>query len=260
MKLFINIDDSNRLAHKTRNDLIRKSNNIGIDIVDEVKDADILCSIGGDGTFLKTSHLSEDKPIIGINCGTLGYLTDVKPSEIDNVLNDLLDENYYIEERMMLTGQIVKADGRIINIPDALNDITVSKNTFGIIRFDCFIDSKLINSYTADGIIISTPTGSTAYNLSCGGPIVDPTASLVILTPIAPHSILNRSIVLSSDSVIEIQVTQIRNNSLSYVLYDGQAMEITTGDTIRIKKSKRITRIIKLSWQSFVENIHQNIR
>ena len=260
MKLFINIDESNRLAHKTREELIRKSESIGIEIVDDVNQADILCSIGGDGTFLKTSHLSQAKPIIGINCGTIGYLTDVKPTEIDMVLNDLLDETYYIEERMMLEGEIIKNDGSILEIPSALNDITISKNTFGIIRFDCFIDSKLINSYTSDGIIISTPTGSTAYNLSCGGPIVDPTASLIILTPIASHSILNRSIVLSSDSTIEIKITQIRNNSVSYVLYDGQALEVTVGDTIRIKKSQRNTKIIKLTWQSFIENIHQKIR
>ena len=260
MKLFINIDELNRLAHKTREELIRKSESIGIEIVDDVNQADILCSIGGDGTFLKTSHLSQAKPIIGINCGTIGYLTDVKPTEIDKVLNDLLDETYYIEERMMLKGEIIKNDGSILEIPDALNDITISKNTFGIIRFDCFIDSKLINSYTSDGIIISTPTGSTAYNLSCGGPIVDPTASLIILTPIASHSILNRSIVLSSDSTIEIKITQIRNNSVSYVLYDGQALEVTVGDTIRIKKSQRNTKIIKLTWQSFIENIHQKIR
>lgn len=259
MRFFINIDENNKLAQDTRQKLVRSCQKHQIQVVDEVTDADILCSIGGDGTFLQTSHLSDGKPTIGINCGTLGYLTDVNPNDIDKALTDILNNNYFIEERMMLTGQIIKKDGRIIKVPDALNDITISKNTLGILRFDCIIDEKLINSYTADGIIVSTPTGSTAYNLSCGGPIVDPTASLITLTPIAPHTIINRSIILSDDSIVEIKIKQIRNNSKSFVLYDGRPLEINEDDIIKIYKSSMKTSILKLSWQSFVENIRHNI-
>ena len=259
MHIFINIDKNKELAVKTRYELKQACDNLGIIITDNPSSADIICSVGGDGTFLQSSRLSGGCPIIGINCGTLGYLTDVNPEDIEKAMQDLLDKKYYIEERMMLEGEIIKADGKIINIPPALNDIAVSKNTFGVVRFDTIIDGKLINSYTADGIILCTPTGSTAYNLSCGGPIVDPTAHIITLTPIAPHTVLNRSIILKDDSQIEIKITELRDQTASFVLYDGRPIEVKTGDTIRIFKSKQITKIIKLEWQSFIENIRKKI-
>ena len=174
-------------------------------------------------------------------------------------MKDLLNNKFYIEERMMLEGEIIKENGEIIKIAPSLNDIAISKNTFGVVRFDTIIDGKLINSFTADGIIVCTPTGSTAYNLSCGGPIVDPTANIITITPIAPHTVLNRSVVLSDSSIVEIKITELRNHRLSYVLYDGRPIEVKTGDIIRIYKSEQITKIIKLNWQSFIENIRKKI-
>lgn len=259
MQIYINIDKSKEIAIKTKNELIDSCAKLSIDITDYPQEADIIFSIGGDGTFLASAHLSEGCSIIGINCGTLGYLTEVNPEDIHQVLTDILENKYYIEERMMLEGEIIKENGDKISIPPALNDISISKKSLGIIRFDTVIDGKLINSYTADGIILCTPTGSTAYNLSCGGPIVDPTAHIITLTPIAPHTILKRSIVLSDKSSIEIIITEIRNNSSSYVLYDGKPIEVTTGDVIRIHKSEKVSRIIKLNWQSFVETVRKTI-
>lgn len=259
MKIFVNIDENKKIAIDTKKKLISTCKHLGIIIVENATEADVICSIGGDGTFLESSRLSCGCPTIGINCGTLGYLTDVNPEDIDKAMEDLLNNRYYIEERMMLEGELLKENGDIIEIPSALNDISISKNTFGVVRFDCIIDDKLINSYTADGIILCTPTGSTAYNLSCGGPIVDPTANIITLTPIAPHTVLNRSIILSDKSKIEIKITELRNNTTSYVLYDGRPLEITTGDTVRIRKSEQVTKIIKLNWQSFIENIRRKI-
>ena len=259
MKIFINIDDNKELAVKTRKDFINACEDLDIDITDTPEEADIICSIGGDGTFLESSRLSNGSPTVGINCGTLGYLTDINPNDIGKTLEYLIKNKYYIEERMMLEGEIVKSNGKVIDIPPALNDICISKNTFGVVRFDTIIDGKLINSYTADGIILCTPTGSTAYNLSCGGPIVDPTAHIITLTPIAPHTVLDRSIILSDNSVIEIKITELRDNTSSYVLYDGRPIEVTTGDTVRIFKSNQITKIIKFNWQSFIENIRNKI-
>lgn len=258
MQIFINIDENKQLAIETKDELIRTCEKLGISITDYAQEADVICSIGGDGTFLESSRLSGGCPIIGINCGTLGYLTDVNPEDIQKAMQDLLDNKYYIEERMMLEGKIITEDETII-IPPALNDIAISKNTFGVVRFDTIIDGKLINSYTADGIILCTPTGSTAYNLSCGGPIVEPTAHIITLTPIAPHTVLDRSIILKDDSVIEIKITELRNQTTSFVLYDGIPIEVKTGDTIRIVKSDQITKIVKLEWQSFVENIRKKI-
>lgn len=259
MKIFINVDKNKKLAISTKETLLETCNKLKIEVCQNPSEADIICSIGGDGTFLESSRLSKGCPTIGINCGTLGYLTDINPDDIPKAMQDLLNNKFYIEERMMLEGELIKENGEIIKIPPALNDIAISKNPFGVVRFDTIVDGKLINSYTADGIIVCTPTGSTAYNLSCGGPIVDPTAHIITITPIAPHTVLNRSVIFSDNSLVEIKITELRNHTVSYVLYDGRPIEVKTGDIIRIYKSKQITKIIKLNWQSFIENIRKKI-
>ena len=258
MNIFINADGYKEIALKTEYELIGYSDELDIDVVDDIDKADIIFSIGGDGTFLKTARLS-DLPIFGINTGTLGYLTEINPCDLKSALKDILDGNYYIEERMMLEGEVIKSDGEIIKIPESLNEIAISKNISGVVRFDAIVNEKLINSYTADGILVCTPTGSTAYNLSCGGPIVDPTAEIITLTPIAPHTIINRSIILSDDSTVEIKITELRENTSSYVLYDGIAIEVFSGDAIKIKKSDKVTKIIKLEDRSFIDTIRENI-
>lgn len=255
MKIFINIDKHNKKAIQTRKKLISICKKHDIKICDNPEEAKLICSIGGDGTFLKSSKLST-AAMIGINCGTLGYLTDINPEDIEKAINDLINKKFFIEERIMLKAEILKENGEIIEIEDALNEIAISKNTFGVVRFDTIVNGRLINSYTADGILICTPTGSTAYNLSCGGPIVDPTACILTVTPIAAHTLLNRSIVFSDNSIIEIKITELRNNTQAYVLSDGNPYEIRTNDIIRIKKSDKITKIVKLNWQSFVDTIH----
>ena len=259
MKIHINFDDKNQVAISTKEKLIDECLKLDIDITEDIGSSDIVFSIGGDGTFLKTSRIADGKPIIGINTGTLGYLTEINPKNIKESLKDLVNGDYYVENRMMLEGEILKTDGEIIEIPEALNEIAISKNTFGVVRFDAIINGKLINSYTADGILVCTPTGSTAYNLSCGGPIVDPTAHIITLTPIAPHTVINRSIILADDSVVEIKITELRENTTSYALYDGKPIEVFSGDIIRIRKSKKITEIIKLEKRSFIDNIRENI-
>lgn len=259
MKIFINIDKHNKKAIQTRKKLISICKKHDIKICDNPEEAKLICSIGGDGTFLKSSKLST-AAMIGINCGTLGYLTDINPEDIEKAINDLINKKFFIEERIMLKAEILKENGEIIEIEDALNEIAISKNTFGVVRFDTIVNGRLINSYTADGILICTPTGSTAYNLSCGGPIVDPTACILTVTPIAAHTLLNRSIVFSDNSIIEIKITELRNNTQAYVLSDGNPYEIRTNDIIRIKKSDKITKIVKLNWQSFVDTIHNKIK
>lgn len=258
MRIFINTSDSD-IAIETLSELTDISAKLGFETVDDITIADMIISIGGDGTFLKSSRKSQGKPIIGINTGTLGYLTEINPENIENALQNILDGNYRIEKRMMLEGEIIKQSGEVSEIPPALNEIGISKNAFGIVRFDVTVNGKLINSYTADGMLVCTPTGSTAYNLSCGGPIIDPTAQIITLTPIAPHSIINRSIVLSEDSSVEIKITELRENTSAYVLYDGCPIEIFNGDKIRIKKSEKITKIIKLQDRSFIDTIRENI-
>lgn len=260
MKIFINTDTYKEKSIETTEKLKKISSELEIEIVKDSEDADIIFSVGGDGTFLETSKLVNGSPIIGINCGTLGFLTEIKPDDLKEALEAILNEKYYIEKRMMLEGEILKENGDIIKIPNALNEIAISKNTFGVVRFDAFVDGKLINSYTADGIIISTPTGSTAYNLSCGGPIVDPTSKNITLTPIAAHTILNRSIILSYKSEVNIKIKELRNETKSYVLSDGKPIEIKTGYIVKIRKSDQITKVMKLNWRSFVDTIRENIK
>lgn len=259
MKIFINIDINNQKSIKTREMLIGLASKFNMEIVDDIETCDIIFSIGGDGTFLKTARLSSQKPIIGINTGTLGYLTEINPENIEKSLVDINNGDYHIEERMMLEGEVVRSNGDVVEIPESLNEIAISKNTFGVVRFDAIVNEKLINSYTADGILVCTPTGSTAYNLSCGGPIVDPTAEIITLTPIAPHTVINRSLILSDDSVVEIRITELRENTSSYVLYDGKPIEVFSKDTIKIRKSNKITKIIKLDERSFIDTIRENI-
>ena len=258
MKIFINADSYKEIALKTKDDLIGCCNNLDIEIVDEAENADVIFSIGGDGTFLKTASLT-DKPIIGVNTGTLGYLTEVNPDDLEKALNNILDGNYHVEDRMMVEGRVIRQNGDVTIIPESLNEIAISKNINGVVRFDAIVNDKLINSYISDGILVCTPTGSTAYNLSCGGPIVDPTAEILTLTPVAPHTVLNKSIVLSKRSTIKIRITELRDNTSAYVLHDGIPIELASGDAVEIKKSDKITKIIKLEDRSFIDTVRENI-
>ena len=259
MKIFINADKGNSKSLKTMERLVNISRELKIEIADEISKCDMIISIGGDGTFLKSARLSCEKPVIGISTGTLGFLTEVKPEDIRHALTCLLTNSFHIEERMMLEGQIIRENGEVIEIPQALNEIGISKNIIGVVRFDVLVNKKLINSYTADGILVCTPTGSTAYNLSCGGPIVDPTAQILTLTPIAPHTVINRSIILSNESTVEIRITELRDNTTSFALYDGHPIEVFNGDVIKIRKSNKHTKIVKLEHQSFIDTIRENI-
>lgn len=258
MKIFINADSFKEIALKTKDDLIRYCEELDIEIAGDISEADILFSIGGDGTFLNTAKMT-DRPIIGINTGTLGYLTEVNPDDLQKALKSILSDNYTIENRMMVEGKIIKSDGDEITIPESLNEIAISKNVNGVVRFDAIVNGKLITSYIADGILVCTPTGSTAYNLSCGGPIVDPIAEILTITPIAPHTVLNKSIVLSKNSIIKIKITELRDNTSAYVLNDGIPNELESGDIVEIKKSDKITKIIKLEDRSFIDTVRENL-
>lgn len=258
MKIFINADSFKEIALKTKDDLIRYCEELDIEIASDISEADILFSIGGDGTFLNTAKMT-DRPIIGINTGTLGYLTEVNPDDLQKTVKSILSDNYTIENRMMVEGKIIKSDGDEVTIPESLNEIAISKNVNGVVRFDAIVNGKLITSYIADGILVCTPTGSTAYNLSCGGPIVDPTAEILTITPIAPHTVLNKSIVLSKNSIIKIKITELRDNTSAYVLNDGIPNKLESGDIVEIKKSDKITKIIKLEDRSFIDTVRENL-
>lgn len=232
-------------------------------ILEEQIPDDIDCAIviGGDGSLIGAARAlhKRDVPVLGINMGTLGYLTEVEVNHVEEALEQLLDGCYRLEERMMLEG--VWGDG---NKDIALNDIVVTrKGTLRVIHFQIYVNGELLNSYEADGIIISTPTGSTAYNLSAGGPIVEPTASMIVITPICSHALNTSSIVLSADDEIVIEIGNGRNGTIEevYSAFDGTDMIVLkTGECITIRKSDASTKILKLKEISFLEILRRKMK
>ncbi len=224
------------------------------------RELDCAIVIGGDGSLIEVARLVKSEiPILGINMGTLGYLTEVEISDLDEAIGKILDGNYQIESRMMLEGSFEKADSDI-----ALNDIVVSrKGDLRVIHFNIYVDGAFLNSYEADGMIVSTPTGSTAYNLSAGGPIVEPTASMIVLTPICSHALNTSSIVLPAEDEIVIEIGEGRNGREEevFVTFDGaDVVELRTGDKVTITKSQHETKLMKLSKVSFLEILRRKMK
>lgn len=225
------------------------------------EEIDCAIVIGGDGSLIDVARVlhERDIPILGINMGTLGYLTEVEINNIDEALQKVISGEYVLEKRMMLEG--IWDDGQK---DVALNDIVVTrKGVLRVIHFELYVNGELLNSYEADGIIISTPTGSTAYNLSAGGPIVEPTASLIVITPICSHALNTSSIVLSAEDEIEIVIGKGRNGMVEEVFttFDGADMiSLKTGDKIIIRKSDTFTKIMKLSKVSFLEILRRKMK
>ncbi|MDO5695760.1 MAG: NAD(+)/NADH kinase [Eubacteriales bacterium] len=220
--------------------------------------------IGGDGTLLIAARLLVDKniPILGVNLGTMGFLVEVRVDELADAVDHLVRDDYFIEERMLIRGELMKA-GETVRTTFALNDLVVAKNSaLSIIRYNVIVNGRLLYSYNADGMIVSTPTGSTGYSLSAGGPIVEPTAELFVLTPICAHSLGARSIVLSSQDRVEIELSKVRRNirPQGTVVSDGISIgELFCGDRLVITKSPRKTKLIKLDQVSFLETMRRKM-
>ncbi|XCP83912.1 NAD(+)/NADH kinase [Roseburia hominis] len=217
--------------------------------------------LGGDGTFIQASRklLGMDVPMLGINMGTLGYLTEVEVQNVESAIEQLIEGRYAVEERMMLYGSVAGGTSDV-----ALNDIVVGRNgSLKILHFNLYVNGEYLNSYQADGVVISTPTGSTAYNLSAGGPIVEPTASLILVTPICSHALNSSSIVFSDQDEIEIEIGSRRDGTPeeAAITFDGTDITtIRTGDRVRVKKSRDTAKIIKLSKISFLETLREKMK
>ena len=217
--------------------------------------------LGGDGTLIRAAREmnASDVPLLGINMGTLGYLTEVEIQDYKAVLDRLFSEKPNIEERMMIRGSVNDSISDI-----ALNDIVVSREgELRIVHFDIYVNGELLNSYNADGIIISAPTGSTGYNLSAGGPIVSPTAKMMVLTPICPHALNKSSIVLSKEDRSEIVIGESRydRKERAVVTFDGaNTVPLSTGDTVRIQCADEVTKLIKVSKKSFMKTMREKMK
>lgn len=221
--------------------------------------------LGGDGTLLQAARdvVHRGIPLLGINLGNLGFLAEVDRQSVYPALDQLMMGDYEVEERMMLTGTVYRGD-EIIGSDIALNDIVIGREgPLRVVRFKNYVNNEYLNSYNADGIIISTPTGSTGYSLSTGGPIVSPNASMTIMTPIAPHTLNTRSIIFPAEDVITVELGKGRHRDREKGLaaFDGDTViPMVTGDRIVIRKASVNTKILKLNHLSFVEVLRQKMR
>lgn len=235
------------------------------DIPEDIpRDVDCMIVLGGDGTVLQAARETKKLhiPIIGVNLGTLGYMTEIEPANLEEALDRLIAGDYEQESRMMLNGKAHLSDGSTEE-GWALNDIVISRSgSLQIIKFNIYVNGQFLNDYNADGMIVTTPTGSTGYNLSAGGPLVEPKAKLIVLTPICPHSLNQRSIILSPEDVIEIEIPEGREGRVQTVeaSFDGtHVIPLCTGDRIRIVQSEKITEFIQLNQVSFLEVLHKKM-
>ena len=221
-------------------------------------DVECVIVLGGDGTLLRASRelMERDYAFIGVNFGHLGFLAEVEKDDIREMLDRLISNQFNIEYRMMLKGRVIR-DGKVVAEEAALNDIVINRSgLLGIMNFSVNVNDMRLKDYRADGMIAATPTGSTAYSMSAGGPIVKPSANLIVLTPICPHTLNTRSIVLEGEDVIEIEINQGKKDtdSVRAVYFDGDRyVEVFNGDKIIIRRSDISTKIIKLSGVSFLE-------
>ena len=225
---------------------------------DELTNVDLVISMGGDGTFLKAACMVGEReiPILGINKGRLGFLADVLPSEIEDVLEHVLRRDYMIENHTVIK---LEADGECVDCcPFALNDIAVLKrDTASMISIKAYVNGEFLVNYQADGLIIATPTGSTAYSLSNGGPIIVPQSVSLCITPVAPHSLNIRPIVINDTSVIELEVCSRSHNFL--VAIDGRSMKLTEGTRLTIRKADYMVKLVKLKNQRYFSTLHRKL-
>lgn len=221
--------------------------------------------LGGDGTLLQASRDLVDTglPLLGINMGTLGYLAEIDLQTVPVALDRLMGGDYDIEERMMIGGTVY-SQNRVIMTDIALNDIVIGSRFMKVVDVNLFVDDVYLCSYRADGFIISTPTGSTGYSLSAGGPIVEPEASLLLLTPIAPHTLASRSIVLPDNVTVTVEIAKTgsgENEGTAEVLFDGDTSSVLKpGSRVVVRRSEKKARIIKINHTSFVEIMRQKLR
>ncbi len=227
----------------------------GFSFEDLCSKVDFLVSVGGDGTLLGVVRraFKYELPVLGINLGTLGFLTDLNMNQLPEFIEDLLKNNYKINQRMIIKGSI-KSKKFI-----AFNDIVISrKNLSSMLEVKAKIDGKAFNTYFGDGLIVSTPSGSTAYNLSVGGPIVYPLTEAFIITPIAPHSLTQRPIVVPADFEIEFKVTQ---DSGAVVIIDGQELyDLEKDEIIKIKIATKKAKMLHRSSRDFFKVLSEKLR
>lgn len=226
----------------------------------ELPDADFLICFGGDGTIL---HAAKDAsnfgvPIIGVNMGSVGFMAELEQGELSQ-LKRLIDGEYRLENRMLLDVKVIR-EGRTLFRSAALNDAVITKGAVArVIDLQVYGNKILISNIFGDGVIMATPTGSTAYSLSAGGPIVEPTAENIIMTPISAHTLQAKAMVLDKNRLIDVKVPK-QSRKTAYLSVDGgKAFKLFAGDTVEVTRSRRSLCLVKLSEKSFYEMINHKL-
>jgi probable inorganic polyphosphate/ATP-NAD kinase len=223
---------------------------------------DCVITLGGDGTLIRAardiSHLGI--PLIGINMGHMGYLTSISSAKDFKYMVDILiDDKYFIEKRMMITATVIR-EGKELHSLNALNEAVITRREMlKTIRCNVYIDGDFLNEYSSDGIIVATPTGSTAYNLSAGGPIIEPSSRMMLITAICSHALSQRSIVLSSSKVIRISFNDNLKATRELVVDGDDSVSLKNGDVIELRESEIFAGLIKLKKGSFLDNIRNKM-
>lgn len=236
------------------------------DVSEIPEDTQCAIVLGGDGTFIQAAIdlVHRDIPLLGVNLGTLGFLTEVEREKVFLALDKLINDECIMEERMLICGKKNKGDNAENNGGYALNDIVISKSgDCRLISIELYLNGEKIETYIADGIIISTPTGSTGYNLSAGGPVMSPDIRAIIITPICPHSLNKRSMVISGDDEIAVRLSKGKayRTDEAVICYDGRmedAME--SGEEITIKRATERIRVVRMSKKSFFGVLRDKFR
>lgn len=222
---------------------------------------DIVFVLGGDGTLLGVARrfAAYHIPILGFNLGHLGFLSEAEPDSLATAVDRILQGDYYIEKRMMLNAEVVRG-GEVLEKSVALNDVGIAKGSFSrMITGTVYMDGIYLGTYSGDGLIVSSPTGSTAYSLSCGGPIVWPGVQSILLTPICPHTLTARPMVLPSECTLEIRVSATHQDI--GLTIDGQlGYRLEVDDVIRVAASKHITSLIKWEERDFFEVVRKKLQ
>jgi NAD+ kinase len=221
---------------------------------------DFMITMGGDGTILRAVTLVRDSniPIIGINTGRLGFLATVQKEEIESAITAILKNDFEVKERTLLSVTTSSNKKNLLPLNFALNEVSVSrKNTASMITIETYLDNEYLNSYWADGLIIATPTGSTGYSLSCGGPIITPQAKSIALTPIAPHNLNARPLVIPEETNIKFTVKGRENEFL--LSLDSRVTTIKSNTEIFVKKSPFNLKMIQINKQTFIKTLREKL-
>ncbi len=225
---------------------------------------DCMIVLGGDGTVLQAAKEARnlDLPIVGVNLGRLGFLTEIEPDRLEMSLERIVGEDYLTDNRMMIRGE-VERNGATVLEGRSLNDIVITRfGGMNMINLPVYVNGQFLYEYKGDGIIVTTPTGSSGYNLSAGGPIVEPSADVMVLTAICSHSLNHASLILSADDCIEVRVSRDSNGNEQNIefSFDGQIRtSLECGDIVRIRKSEEYTKFIRLNNLSFLETLHKKM-